>query len=152
MDSSTHTVFEFLKSMAPVREELGRLVHDVNRRSEVKLVSTYNPQMLPSTDFGVSAVLHSGAVVDFWIELRFESDFWTVECSLFRHDPEEEGAHVELAFPDTIIKSVADMPKILLTALGQLREASSNPRFYVDPSKPGDPVGTDNSGASPLRV
>ena len=60
--------------MEPVRGALGDLVRRLNKRSEVKLVTTYNPQMFAATDLGVSAELHNGAVIDFWIDFDLRSE------------------------------------------------------------------------------
>ena len=132
MDADTRIVHDFLAAMDPVRDALGDLVRSLYQRPEVKLVTTYNPQMFASTDLGVSAELHNRAVVDFWIDfdLRSGDTAWEMHYSVERHDPDEEGSHTELDFPREIIRSMSDLPKTLLAAIERLQKASATDTFY----------------------
>ena len=131
MDTNTQHVREFLSSMHPVREALGELVRQLYRRQEVKLVHTYNPEASLSPDFGVSAELHNGAVVDFWTELGSTDSSWQVNYSVLRHDPDEDGSHIVVSFPTETVQSVRQLPRILITAVESLRAASSDERLYT---------------------
>jgi hypothetical protein len=92
----------------------------------------HNPEMFSSTDLGVSAELHNGAVVDFWIDfdLRPEDTAWEIHYSVERHDPDEDGSHTELDFPKETIRSMSDLPKTLLAAIERLQKASSTDALY----------------------
>jgi hypothetical protein len=131
MDTKTQHVREFLASMHPVRDALGELVRQLYRRQQVKLVRTYNPDASLSPDFGVSAELHNGAVVDFWTELRSTDSSWQVEYSVLRHDPDEDGSHTVVSFPTETVQSARELPKILLAAVESLRAASGDERLYA---------------------
>lgn len=130
MDQSTQAVHAFLLAMQPVRDALGDFIRKLNRRTEVKIVSTYEPQMYLSSDFGVSAELHNGAVIDFWIELSFEKTSWQVSYSVLRHDPDEDGSHSERKFPVEMVHSAPDLPKNLLVAIERLRQASETDDLF----------------------
>jgi hypothetical protein len=130
MDSSTQAVRIFLESMLPVREALDDLLRRLYKRSEVKIVRTYHLQATQSPDFGLSAELHNGAVVDFWLELTSESDSWELRCYIARHDPDEDGSHMEMEFPCVSIKTVLEMSSTLLTAIEALEKASTTEDLY----------------------
>ncbi len=116
--------------MQPVNDALGYFIELLYRRPEVKLVTTYKPQMSLSQDLGVSAELHNGAGLDFWIDLRFGDAAWQMEYSVQRHNPDEGGSHSELDFPKETIESVSDLPKRLLAAIERLQEASATDALY----------------------
>lgn len=122
MDHDTRTVHAFLVAMHPVREALDNLVRCLYQRSEVKIVAAHHPEMIVVPDFGVSAELHNGAVVDFWISLWGEDNGWQMEYSVSRHNPDEDGSHTELDFPPETIHSVSDMPNVLLVAIDRLQK------------------------------
>jgi hypothetical protein len=130
MDQRTEIVRAFLVSIQSVREALADLVRQLYKRREVRLVSTYNPEVCLSQDFGVSAALHNGAVVDFWITLSNQDTSWLMEYSVRRHDPDEDGCHTEKAFSSQTIESVGDMQRMLLAAIEEMRQASVNEALY----------------------
>ena len=130
MGPSTQAVHAFLAAMKPVRTALDDLLRRLYKRPEVKIVHTYALEVTLSTDFGLSAVLRNGAVVDFWMELEWEKAFWQLVYSIQRHDPDEDGCHTEVAFPSRSINSVLEMPSILIAAIRELEEASVNDSLY----------------------
>jgi hypothetical protein len=119
-----------LAATQPVRKALDDLLRRLNLRPEVKIASVYYPQMHPSTDFGVSAELHNGAVIDFWIDLFFETTTWQMEFSVLRHNPDEDGSHCEQDFPAESIASVSDLPNRLLAAIEKLAKASDMEQLF----------------------
>jgi hypothetical protein len=125
MDTNTQAVRAFLESMQSVQEALDRLFRQLYERPAVKVVHTYHLRVKPSSDFGLSAELHNGAVVDFWIELASESTGWELEYYVARHDPDEDGSHREVEFPAKTINSVLEMPSILTAAIEALENASA---------------------------
>lgn len=112
--------------MDPVRDRLGEVLRRLYERAEVKLVTTYFPGLSSWTDFGVSASLHNGAVVDFWIDLSDERTAWRIEYSVQRGDPDKDGSHTEMNFPAKLIDSASDLPKAILAAIDELRQAVGN--------------------------
>lgn len=130
MDQTTEAVRAFLVSMEPVREALRSLVRRPYERPSVKFVRIYDPLAFPSSDFGVSVELHSGAVVDFWLELTFNNAGWQLEHSVLRHDADEDGSHPEVSFPEQTIYAAAELPKAILVAIGQLQEAGESADLY----------------------
>lgn len=130
MDQSTEAVRAFLVSMRPVREALDDLLRRLYKRPEVKSVHTFALEVALSTNFGLSADLHNGAVIDFWVELRSEDTSWQLEYSVRRHDPDEDGSHTEVEFPPQSIHSALDMPSTLIAAIRALESASANDALY----------------------
>jgi hypothetical protein len=130
MDPNSQAVVDFLSAMQPVREALGDLVRQLYTRAEVKLVHTYNVEATPSPDFGLSADLHNGAGVDFWLELTFEQTHWQLEYSVQRHDPDEDGSHAEKSFPAESIYSAQNLPATLVNAIRELERASADDTLY----------------------
>ena len=130
MDPSTRVVSTFLESMRSVREALDDLLRRLYKRPEVKLVHTYRPEATPSPDFGLSADLHNGAVVDFWLELQWDGTSWELEYFVARHDPDEDGSHDEILFPTKSIRSVLELPSALVTAIKALEDASATETLF----------------------
>jgi hypothetical protein len=130
MDSNTQAVVDFLVAMRPVRAALDDLLRQLYKRPEVKLVHTYAVEATPSPDFGLSADLHNGAVIDFWLELTLERTCWQLECSVQRHDPDEDGSHTENSFPPQSIRSARDVPSTLVDAIKELARASADDTLY----------------------
>jgi hypothetical protein len=130
MDSNSQAVVDFLVAMRPVREALDDLLRQLYKRAEVKLVHTYAVEATPSPDFGLSADLHNGAVIDFWLELTFDRTSWQLEYSVQRHDPDEDGSHTEKSFPAQAILSAHELPAILVDAIRELGRASADDTLY----------------------
>jgi hypothetical protein len=130
MDPTTQTVRDFLGSITPVRQSLHDLIPRLYKRPEVKTVRVHAMELAPSTDFGLSAELRNGAVVDFWIELSCEDDRWELKYSVLRHDPDEDGCHPEVEFPPQSIRSISEMPSRLIAAIKALERASENDALY----------------------
>ena len=130
MDSNTQAVAKYLAAMRAVREAMDDLLRQLYQRAEVKLVHTYVVESTPSPDFGLSADLHNGAVVDFWLELTFDSTSWQLAYSVQRHDPDEDGSHTEKSFPVQAIDSALEMPSILIAAIKELARASTDGHLY----------------------
>lgn len=116
--------------MQPVRDALGDFVRRLYLRREVKIVSTSYPQMSTATAFGVSAELHNGAIVDFWVDLSSNKTNWQMEYSVMRHDPDEDGSHPERDFPAETIESASDLPDRLQAAIESLVNASESPELF----------------------
>jgi hypothetical protein len=130
MDANTQAVIDFLTAMQPVRAALDVLLQQLYKRPEVRLVHTYVVEATPSPDFGLSADLQSGAVIDFWLELTFERSHWKLEYAVHRHNPNEDGSHVVTSFPRQVIHSVLEMPSILTDAISALVRASADDALY----------------------
>jgi hypothetical protein len=130
MDSKSQAVVDFLVAMQPVREALDDLVRQLYKRAQVSQVHTYPVEATPSPDFGLSADLHNGAVIDFWLELTLERTCWHLEYSVQRHDPTEDGSHAEKSFPPLSIRSSLDLPATLIGAIRELERASTDNRLY----------------------
>lgn len=123
-------VHEFLVAMEAVRETLEDFLSALYRRSEVKLAKLYHPPAYVSSDFGVSVELKNGATVDFWIELTSKGELWEMTHYVARHDPEEEGNHIEAGFPTRTIVSGVELPPAILAAVVELRRTSENDTFF----------------------
>jgi hypothetical protein len=130
MDSNSQVVADFLVAMRPVREALDDLLRLLYKRAEVKLVHTCPVEATPSPDFGLSADLHNGAVIDFWLELKFDRTCWQLEYSVQRHDPDEDGSHAEKSFPPQSIRSAPELPAALINAIRELERASADDTLY----------------------
>src|SRR4051812_40905022 len=130
MDANSQAVVDFLVAMRPVREALDDLLRQLYKRAEVKLVHTYAVEATTSPDFGLSADLHNGAVIDFWLELRFEHTWWQLEYSVQRHDTDEDGSHAEKSFPAQSIRSAQELPATLINAIRELERASADNTLY----------------------
>jgi hypothetical protein len=130
MDTNSKAVVDFLIAMRPVREALDDLLRQLYKRAEVKIVHTYAIEATPSPDFGLSADLHNGAVVDFWLELTIEGTCWQLEYSVQRHDPDEDGSHAEKTFPAQSILSAQELPAALINAIRDLERASADDTLY----------------------
>jgi hypothetical protein len=131
MDSNTHSVIDFLSAMRPVHEALDGVLRQLYKRPEVRLVHTHVMEAKPSPDFGLSADLRNGAVIDFWLWLSFERSFWQLEYAVYRHDPGEDGSHPVTVFPRQDIHSVQDMPSILIEAIKDLERASADDALFI---------------------
>lgn len=116
--------------MRPVREALDGLLRQLYKRPAVKIVHTYVLEAVPSPDFGLSADLRNGAVVDFWLELTSEDIGWELTYYVARHDPDEDGSHTVVEFPRESIVSVLDMPSALTAAIKALERASADDALY----------------------
>jgi len=116
--------------MHSVNAALGDLVRELYRQQQVNVVSTYNPAASLSGDFGISAQLHSGIVVDFWIELDCTEASWPIDYSVLRKDLEDDDARDVITFPSQVVESVLDLPKVLVVAVENLRAASSDESLY----------------------
>ena len=99
------------------------MVRGLYKRPQVKLVRQCNPEPYMSFEFGVSAELRNGAVVDFWIEVSATDTGWDVHPEVMRHDPDEDGSHPEFDLGNRSVTSAKDLPGTLLQALRELREA-----------------------------
>ncbi len=130
MDLTTQAVRAFLESMGPVRDALDGLFRRLYERPAVKAVQRYHLQAKPSPDFGLSAELHNGAIVDFWLELTSEGTSWELEYYVARHDPDEDGSHREVEFPSRTITSVLEMPFVLTAAIQELEKAIAIPSLF----------------------
>ena len=130
MDSDSRAVVDFLTSMQPVREALHDLLRQLYKRAGVKFVHTYDVEATLSPGFGLSAELHSGAVIDFWLELTFECDCWVLEYSVQRHNPDEDVSHAEKSFPPQSIRSALDLPTALINAIQDLKQASADDSIF----------------------
>lgn len=130
MDDGTSAISHFLSGMEPVRDLLGDFLRELYKRPAVKLVSIYHPEAYPSSSFGISTELRSGAVVDFWVELETKDSFWEMTYSVQRHDPNEDGSHSEADFPPERIESAADLPGAILAAVQTLRERSADDKLF----------------------
>jgi hypothetical protein len=130
MDHDTQAVRTFLASMQEVREELGEFVRQLYKRPQAKLVSLYHPNAYSCTDFGVSAELRNGAGVDFWITLELLENAWLVSYSVERRNPDEDGTHTEVEFPEREVQTAADLPLVLAQIVRELREASSKDSLF----------------------
>src|SRR4051794_31751227 len=108
--------------MRRVRDALDDLLRRLYKRSEVKIVHSYYLEATLSPDFGLSADLHNGAVVDFWLQLTSEGTLWELQYYVARHDPDEDGSHREVEFPSKPIHSVLEMPSVLITAIEALKD------------------------------
>jgi len=123
-------VHDFLVAMDPVREALGDFTRALYGRPEVKLASTYHPLAYTSSDFGISAELKNGAVVDFWIELERKGALWEMTFYIARHDPDEDGSHTEVDFPVEKITSAVKLPPAILAAINELRRRSADDMLF----------------------
>lgn len=130
MDSYSQAVVGFLSAMRPVREALDDLLRQLYKRAEVKLVHTCPIEATLSPDFGLSADLHGGAVIDFWLELTFERACWQLEYSVQRHDSDEDGSHAEKSFSPQSIRSALDLPTALINAIQDLKQASTDDTVF----------------------
>ena len=130
MDQDTVAVKAFLASMIPVKEAIHTLARDLRNRPGVQQVTGYFPELYPWSDFGVSAELHNGAIVDFWISLWDESGCWQIDYSVLRGDPDEDGSHKELEFPIRSVLLAMDLSPTLLVVIVELREAIANDVFF----------------------
>lgn len=130
MDSNSEAVLDFLVAMRSVSEALRDLVRQLYKRAEVKIVRTCVVEATLPSEFGVSADLHNGAVIDFWLELTFESNCWQLEYMVLRHDPDEDGAHTEKLFPAQTIHSAQELPASLINAIRELERASADSTLY----------------------
>lgn len=130
MAEAHKNVQEFLAAMGPVREALGDFVRALYKRAEVKLVHAFHPLAYLCSDFGISADLRNGAVVDFWIDLEQVDSEWQMRYSVQRHDPEEEGSHSEHDFPVQNIDSAMNLPAAVLSAIEDLRRASAEEKLF----------------------
>ena len=130
MDSSTRVVQEFLVAMKPIQEAFNEFVRELYRRPEVKLVHVYHPLLYPDSDFGVSADLHNGAGLDFWIELETSGATWAMIYSVQRRDPNEDGTHCEAHFPPQKIELAMDLPRAVLAAVQVLRQRGADDTLF----------------------
>lgn len=85
------------------------------------------------SDFGVSAELVDGSVIDWWLELWWNAKRWRVECAIFRHDPDEDGCH---AIVDLPVHEVAEIDGALATVSGAIDDLfSAEPPDLFDISR-----------------
>jgi hypothetical protein len=96
--------------MAHINRRLHDFVIQLWKRPEVKTAQLWPfapkgilvgdpPDCEFGSDFGVSAELVDGSAIDWWLELWWNSKCWRVECTIFRHDPDEDGCHAIVGFP-----------------------------------------------------
>ena len=130
MNAKTEAVRDFLKSMAAVQNEIQDFYLALCNRPEVKSACPYYPRATLYPDLGVSLDLKNGARLDFWIETESTNDDWVVSPSIQRADPDEDGTHAEVDFPVQQVSSADQLPSILLTAIRDLRKASSQETLY----------------------
>jgi hypothetical protein len=121
MDDATRHVRSFMASMEQVRDELDQIVRELYRRPEVQLVRHFGPSPYLSCDLGVSAELHGGAVVDLWLDLDSTDAGWSVHPTVQRHDPTEDGSHIERDLGARVVCESAALPGELARALRELR-------------------------------
>ena len=117
--------------MYGVREALGELVRELYRRQQVKLVHTCNPDASLRDDFGISAQLHSGAFVEFWIDIEWSDSSWQLNYSVLRRDPDEDSPHTVRSFPAQTIYSAHELTEALVAAVESLRDSSSDDSLYT---------------------
>ncbi|MCE9637599.1 MAG: hypothetical protein K8T90_18020 [Planctomycetes bacterium] len=121
MDDATRHVRSFMASMEQVRDELGQIVRELYRQPEVQLATQFGPSPYRSCDLGVSAELHGGAVVDFWVDLDATDAGWSVHPTVQRHEPKEDGSHIERDLGARLVCDAAALPGELARALRELR-------------------------------
>jgi hypothetical protein len=87
------------------------------------------------SDFGVSAELGDGSVIDWWLELWWNSKCWRVECTIFRHDPDEDGCHPIVGFPLHEVTGVDGALATVSRAIDDLFSAEPPHLFDLSPQK-----------------
>jgi hypothetical protein len=125
MDDVTRRIRDFMSAMCEVRDELDEIVRRLYQRAEVRLVKQFDPTPYPAGDFGVSADLKNGAVVDLWLELSLADDGWELHPTVQRHDPDEDGSHTERDFGVRSVGTAMALPAELARALRELRGSIS---------------------------
>ena len=107
-DTDNKAVAEFLQALMQTQEALNELAGQVRSRSEVKSVKVC--PFIPSdmtqhhwdeeqqekaigSEFGVSAELYDGVMLDWWLEVRCQQSGWYITANIFRSDAGEDGCH-----------------------------------------------------------
>ena len=112
MDDESEGVIRFLGGIVAAQErlhELARLLRQcpqvhkasVHRFSPAR-ITRYDQMMSGSQaiggEFGVSAQMADGAVVDWWLEVWRGERTWHVDYNVHQSDAGEDGSHVAVAF------------------------------------------------------
>ena len=107
-DSESKTVAEFLQALMQAHESLSELAGQVRSRSEVKSVKVCpfiptdmtqhhwdeeQQEKAVGAEFGVSAELYDGAILDWWLQVRCQQSGWYITANIFRGDAGEDGCH-----------------------------------------------------------
>lgn len=105
---------KLLRAIGHIYNKLDGFAARLRRRSGVKWASVFqfSPRKgcfgqwhsdgtftrFSGSDFGVSAGLQDGSCVDWWIELGWSAERWYLEYNVHKHDPDEDGSHIAVAF------------------------------------------------------
>src|SRR5262245_26939726 len=119
MDFESQIVGKFLGSIASICQRLNELVVELWRRPDVKTARLWHfvPKEINehrdvetvrgiSADIGVSAELIDGSMIDWWIEFWLDSKKWRIEHAVYKHDPDEDGCHPVITFPEQAAKTL----------------------------------------------
>src|SRR5690348_12365300 len=113
MDAESQSVGRFLCAIASIYQRLHEFVVQLWRCPNIKTARLWHftPKGMNAhhnvesdrgiwADFGVSAELIDGGMIDWWIEFWWDSQGWKIEHAVYQHDPDEDGSHPVITFPE----------------------------------------------------
>ncbi len=137
MDHESASVIKFLDGIAIAYEHLHGLSLRLQTNPAVKSVKRYrfspshitrydeygNGTPTLSGDFGISADMTDGAVVDWWLEVWQDTVMWHIDYNVHRCEADEEYSHIAIAFAekqaetlDTFLVALSEAVQDLIAA------------------------------------
>jgi len=145
MKSESETVARFLFAVAGAQEHFWSLVKDLHKRTEVEKATLYPftshkcrrhfPEKVEMrevfwSDFGVSANLQDGSVIDWWLEIEWDGDVWAIEANVHKSDPDEDGSHKVIEFAPAQTGSLDEAIAFISAAVENLIATGNRPELF----------------------
>ena len=126
-----NAVFEFLQTLTTVHKQLQELAHRLRSYPEVKSVKAHlfvpsnmtqhhwdeeQQKQAVGSDFGVSAELYDGTIIDWWLEARCDESGWSIAANVYKSDVGEEGCHKIAEYGEQSSLSLDTTLRLLLEA------------------------------------
>ena len=104
MDIQSQYTIEFLQSIAQAHATFAEFARLLRARPQVKFaeIIRFSPTSYISYfggELGVTTTLKNGGAVDWWIELQWNENIWTLEYNVERSFPDRDGTQTAIAFP-----------------------------------------------------
>ena len=146
MESETASVIKFIQTVGDAKQVLHGLCRRLWTHLDWHKVTAFGSfpagvtlhhwdedqkRGLVGASLGVSAELSDGSVVDWSLDVSCDAQGWLVERAVYRHDPDEDGSHTEIEFPEWEGVTLEEMVAYLPGAVAELCDSVERPGLLL---------------------
>ena len=146
MEAETASVIKFIQAIGDARQALHGLRRRLWTRLDWRNVTPFGAfpsrvtlhhwdedqqRGLVGANLGVSAELSDGSTIDWSLEVSCDAQGWLVERAIYRHDPDEDGSHIEVEFPEWQGITLEEMAAYLPSAVAELCDSIERPDLLL---------------------